>query len=155
MTHTVAPKGHVHVTRAHTHTLTLRLYAQLHALAIKHRQTGMYMHKNTHSQPCTYIHKRIYGVRSHAGTLPLLQTHTHKLAHTHTLSKEARWSHSVGCWPFTLWRLDFSLFLLLHRPLFLSSLIPLTLFLLHALIYVNTLHLVFSFAQPFHFVLRF
>lgn len=143
-------------TCTHTHTLTLRLYVWLQALAIKHRQTGMYMHKNTHSQPCTYIHKHIYWVRSHAGTLPLLQTHTHKLAHTHTLSEEARWSHSVGCWPFTLWRLDFSLFLLLHRPLFLSSLIPLTLFLLHALIYVNTLHLVFSFIlfsdfSPLHF----
>lgn len=83
MTHTVAPKGHVHVTRAHTHTLTLRLYARLHALAIKHRQTGMYMHKNTHSQACTSIHKHIYGVRSHAGTLPLLQTHTQTRARTH------------------------------------------------------------------------
>lgn len=40
----------------------------------------------------------------------------HSLKHTHMLSKAARWNHSVGCWPFTFWRLDFSLFLLLHRP---------------------------------------
>lgn len=127
----------------------------------------MHLQSNTDKQACTCTKTHIHSLaltytNTYTGsslTLALFHsckhTHTNSHTHTHTLSEEARWSHSVGCWPFTLWRLDFSLFLFLHRPLFLSSLIPLTLFLLHALIYVNTLHLVFSFVQPFHFVLRF
>lgn len=125
----------------------------------------MHLQSNTDKQACTCTKTHIHSLaltytNTYTGsslTLALFHSckHTHTNSHTHTLSEEARWSHSVGCWPFTIWRLDFSLFLFLHRPLFLSSLIPLTLFLLHALIYVNTLHLVFSFAQPFHFVLRF
>lgn len=125
----------------------------------------MHLQSNTDKQACTCTKTHIHSLaltytNTYTGsslTLALFHSckHTYTNSHTHTLSEEARWSHSVGCWPFTLWRLDFSLFLFLHRPLFLSSLIPLTLFLLHALIYVNTLHLVFSFAQPFHFVLRF
>ncbi len=126
----------------------------MHELASKHRRAGPYSHKNTHMQPRAYIHKHIYGVIPRSGALPLAQTRTH--AHTHTLSEEARWNHSVGCWPFTLWRLDFSLFLLLHRPFFLPFLFPLTPFLL---IFVNAssprFHLFsFLFHLTFLFVLR-
>lgn len=121
------------------------------------RRAGMCTHKNTRAASRLHTQTHV-GVIFHSGAPPLIQTHTH----TYTLSEEARWNHSVGCWPFTLWRLDFSLFVLLRLsffPLFPLHLPPL---LLHCLIFVNAsspaFHLFCSFwpfyllsnRRPFH-----
>lgn len=73
------------------------------ALACTHTKT------HTHMQSWRFHTQTHIGVLCRSGALPPVQTHTH----THTLSEEARWNRSVGCWPFTLRRLDFSLILLL------------------------------------------
>ena len=50
----------------------------------------------------TQTNIRIIIVLTHTHTHTHTDTHTHTHRHTRTLSKQARWEHSVGCRPFTL-----------------------------------------------------
>lgn len=106
-------------TAQHTHTHTLERKKTHAGTCETNTDTLACTHtKNTH----TYAELAFPYTNTYRGPLSLWRspTSSNTHTHTHTPSEEARWNRSVGCWPFTLRRLDFSLILLLR----LSSSLP-------------------------------
>lgn len=72
----------LHVWKCGKTQLSRRVLSQRHTCSLSHTQTHTQTHIRGHS---------------HTGAPPPTKTHTYT-----PIEREARWSHSMGCWPFRL-----------------------------------------------------